>query len=289
MAQAQVNEFRLKVGRTVLGLVCDSPEYAASLDAYFGRAPVDAPADIRLDLEIVNHRDDPEIPNSLFTTKTADGRDFDIADGLISGYFDPGRAGGLLRVKNVLTHGTLPRVFEQVLYQAYYSAQAVRGREDLLIHSAGVIVDGSGYLFVGASGRGKSTVAELSAHYLVINDEINCIEYREDGPHLAASPFNGFFKPKTEATAPLRGIFTLAHGTAHEVLDIGTAEAVSAIAAQIVPPVGLEQAVPRDIRMLMIDRAMRLCSGAPVRRLEFTPDAGFWDVIIRETEGKKES
>ncbi len=275
-------EFRLEIGSTVIGLVCESAEYASSLAEYFARPPVIAAADIRLDLQIIAHTDTPDIPNSLFTTKRVEAGSFDIADGLICGDFDPATATGTLRVKNILTKGMLPRVFEQVLYQAYYSARNVRGADGLLIHSSGVIADGAGCLFVGASGQGKSTVADLSVKYLVVNDEMNLVELTADEGILHGSPFNGFYEQKSPGQAPLRGIFLLSHGPEHRLQEVGMAEAVAAVATQIVPPVGLEDAVSPDIRLTMIDLATRLCAVAPVWRLEFTPDVGFWEIIARE-------
>ena len=126
MTNQDDREYRLDVGDFVLGLVCDKTDYAASLAAYFDRPGSDRPTDLSLDLVIVPHTDVPEIPNSLFTTKriTADG--FDIADGLITGHLDLATRRGELRVKNILTKGELPRVFEQVLYQVMYSIFDVR-------------------------------------------------------------------------------------------------------------------------------------------------------------------
>ncbi len=286
MADQNPKEFRLQVGSCVIGLMCDSEEYVASLDDYFARPPVESSADIQLELELVSHTDWPPIPNSLFTTKTVTGNGFDIADGLITGSFDPKTASGVLRVKNVLTTGLLPRVFEQILYQAYYSARKIRGEDALLIHSAGVIAGGNGCLFVGKSGQGKSTVAGLSAKHLVINDEMNLVDLAGVEPVLHGTPFNGFFKNKSPGEAPLRGIYLLSHGPEHQLHKVGVAEAVATVAPQIVPPVGLEEAVPADIRLQMVDLAARLCDKISAHRLEFRPDEGFWDVIDRDLTGK---
>lgn len=287
MADNGNREYRLEVGDFVIGLVCDSAEYAASLAVYFDRPCSEKPADISLDLIIVPHTDMPEIPNSLFTTKSITPEGFNIADGLISGRLDLIERRGELRVKNILTKGQMPRVFEQVLYQVFYSIMDVRRADALLIHSSGVLAAGGGYLFVGPSEAGKSTVAACSTDHIVLNDEMNLVEFNRDGAVLHGTPFNGFFRDKQPGRAPLKGLFLLAHGPEHEVLDLGRAEAIAAVATQVVPPVGLSAAIPADIQLRMVDLASRLCAAAPVKRLSFTPDSGFWPVILAGLEDQE--
>ena len=280
MTATDPREYRLAVGDCILGLVCDTPQYAESLAAYFDRPCSPQPADVSLDLVIVSHDDQPEIPNSLFVTKTVTAEGFDIAGGLISGHLDAETRRGELRVKNILTKGMLPRVFEQILYQVFYSAREVRGFDAFLVHSSGVIAEGGGYLFVGASEAGKSTVALNSRDHLVLNDEMNLVEFTPEGVVLCDTPFNGFFRDKSPGRAPLQGVFLLAHGPEHRLVPVGKAEATVAVATQIVPPVGLADPVPADVQMKMIDLSERLCGRVPVQRMEFTPDPGFWQVIL---------
>jgi len=273
-------EYRLRVGEVVIGLVCPDGPFAASLADYFDRPSDPAPATITLDLELVPHADRPQIPTSLILTKQLSGGGFDIADGLIRGRFEPQSGRGTLQVKTILTNGQLTRVFEQILYQAFESARRRAGYDAMLVHSAGIICEDRGYLFVGPSEAGKSTVAHVSAERHVLNDEMNLVELGPDGAHLVGTPFNGYFRAKRPGRAPLAGVLLLAKGPGHALEPVGAGEAAAAVATQIAPPVGLDELASSGTTPLMLDLASRLVLGSPVRRLVFTPDAGFWPLLI---------
>lgn len=301
-----MHEFRLRVGDAVIGLTCPSAEYSASLAAYFGGGTDGAPH-IRLRLEIVPHRDHPAIPNSLFTTKrlcAGESGAFDIAGGLVEGRYDPVAREGELRVKCVLTNNQMTRVFEQLLYQAFYSAAEAAGQDACLIHAAGVVRDGAGYLFVGAPGAGKSTAARLSAEMglPVLNDEICLVRFggaeaagsataggekrgAPASPLLCSTPFNGLFADKTTGSAPLRAVLLLAQAPHHRLSPVGRGAAVAAVAGQVVPPAGLDRLIDGSARTRLLADADRLCAAAPALRLEFLPDAGFWREIDRAFGG----
>lgn len=273
-------ECRLDIGGAVIALECPSADYAASMRAYFGLAgPAAGEPHLRLALELEDHEDWPEIPSSLFTTKRTFTGGFEIADGLVRGDFDPATGRGTLRVKYALTKADLTRVFEQLLYQAFYSARRASGHDSFLIHSSGVIRGGDGFLFVGASEAGKTTVADLSAHHQVVNDEICLIEFTPEGALLHGTPFNGHFPRKSPGSAPLRAILLLAQGAVHELADTDRGPAVAALAGQIVPPVGLADQLDGKVRLEMLELADRLGAAAPVRRLSFRKDDGFWQVL----------
>ena len=277
-----MNECRIAVGDVVIGLECASPEYAASLREYFAPGTTDQAADVHLALEVFGGQEPVVVPDSLVATKHLAGDEFTAAGGLVTGRYDPTTRRGALRVHWVLTKAQMTRVFEQILYQAFYSARAARRYDAVLMHASGVVRGEQGYLFVGASGTGKSTVADLSQAYTVINDEVCLVAFGPGGPVLCSTPFNGLYRQKQTARAPLRAVFLLAHGPAHRLEPVGAAAAVAALTGQVVAPLGLEDALSPRISVRMLDLAGRLAAGSPVRRLAFTPDAGFWRVIDDE-------
>lgn len=272
-------QYRLRVGEVVIALDCPDGDYAASVAAYFGSPSDSAEPTLHLNLKLVPHGDHPRIPNSLILDKRLRGDEFDIAEGLIHGRYDRGGGRGELHVKNALTSGLLTRVFEQILYQAWHSGRTRLGYDACLVHSAGVIHGGRGFLFVGPSEAGKSTIANLSRGRTVLNDEMNLVEFRPDGPHLLGTPFNGHYRDKQPGAAPLAAVLLLAHGPHHALEPVGAAEAAGAIASQITPPVGLDEVADASTRLQMLETGMRLVQAAPVRRLVFLPDAGFWPLL----------
>ncbi len=291
MTPSSVNpsECRIGVGDATIALLCPSAEYAASLREYFATGVVDGDPDrepdLQIELEVVPHDDQPAIPDSLFSTKRMDGDRFIIDNGLVTGSFRAAERRGEIKVKGILTKEPLTRVFEQLLYQAFYSARRLRGDEAALIHASGVIRNGAGYLFVGESGAGKSTVAALSGDTpgQVLNDEICLVQFGAEGPILHSTPFNGLFRDKESGSAPLRAVFLLQHGPDHRIEPINPAFAIALLTGQVVAPLPLEEALSPATSQAMLDVAARLAEAAPVRRLLFTPDPGFWPVILAES------
>ena len=139
----------IRVGEVSIGLSCPSAAYARSLADYFGQPETEDGPDIQLRLTICDHADQPPIPNSLFQHKRVRDGAFNFADDLARGYFDPVIGSGWIEVKRILTKGDLTRVFEQLIYQAFYSARNLRSYDACLVHSSGVIRRGEGFLFVG--------------------------------------------------------------------------------------------------------------------------------------------
>jgi len=281
VAAQDARECRLRVGDAVIALECPSPGYAASLDRYFDVTGSVGDPDIRLRLNIVAHGDVEAIPDSLFATKRVDADGFSMADGLVRGRFDPGCRSGEVWVDCILTKGQVTRVFEQILYQAFYSARAARRYDAFLIHSSAVVRGGAGFLFVGPSGTGKTTVAHLSRADLVLNDEVTLVSFEEGAVVVHGTPFNGYFREKSAGRAPLRAVLLLAHGPSHRLGEATRVDAVAALTREIVPPMGLEDAWTPAVRAAMLDLADRLSGSVPVRRLEFRPDPDFWQELDR--------
>jgi hypothetical protein len=273
-------QYRLRIGRVVIALNCHDQDYAGSIERYFDLPSDPGTAAVTLDLNIVPHDDRPVVPNSLIQTKNLRDDGFDIADGLIGGRYDPESGTGTLHVKNILTSGLMTRVFEQILYQAWHSGRSRLRYDACLLHSAGVICEGRGFLFVGPSEAGKSTIALLSGERTVLNDEMCLVEFHTDGPRLVSTPFNGHFRAKKTGAAPLEAVFLLEHGPRHELKPVGLGEAAGAIAGQVAPPVGLDEVAGSSTRLAMLDLASRLVHAVPVRRLSFLPDDGFWPLIL---------
>ncbi|MFT5233104.1 MAG: hypothetical protein ACI9UK_000911 [Candidatus Krumholzibacteriia bacterium] len=279
----QPEEYRLNLGGTVISILCDPAEFAIGLSNWFSQPSATATPHIYLELELITHSDTPDFPNSLVTTKTISPNGaFDIAGGLITGHFDPTTGSGKLKAKGTLIRGPYMRILEQIFYQAFWSAQKHSQIDSFLIHSSAVIADGRGFLFVGPSEAGKSTVARLSSQHHVLGDEMNLVRFDDHGPVVTGTVFNGLFKEKKPGEAPLAGVFLLKQAPAHRLGEIPKLEAVPALAAEIVPPVGLNEVVNSQTLPQMIDFAERLVEIPTLKRLEFLPDEGLWQTIAAE-------
>ncbi len=93
----------------------------------------------------------------------------------------------------------------------WYSAWLIHRRKGLLIHSSCVVENGKAWIFVGHSGAGKSTVAELSAPRPILSDEATLLLFDgEGGIVIQDSPLRSENEERGEASScPLGGIHFL--------------------------------------------------------------------------------
>jgi hypothetical protein len=272
-------EYRICIGAVTLGLRMMPQHYRTLLSGYFGRPSAKEEPDIHLTIRVTRQESMSLLPDSLYFDKEVTSAGFTLADRLVRGRQLPGEAGVELRVPCTLLCGHAIRIFEHLIHQAFHMAARTRGEDCCLIHSAGIVRNGAGYLFVGASGSGKSTIARLSKGEQVLNDEICMVSLADTSPCLHGTPFNGFFKGKIEGQAPLKALFLLSQRESHRLMPVTMSEAVAAVFQQIVPPVGLDESVGKAAFEHMLDAAGRLLCSVPAYRLEFRQDAEFWRLI----------
>lgn len=273
--------FPLALGPVTVALGFAEEANTRALAAYFAVPPGKQEPNLTVSFILKDHEDFPFIPESLVQAKRVTGTSFTIADGLFEGRRGEGNGEWEIAVKAILTKGSLTRVFEQLLYQGFYSACAAAGSKAFLAHSSAVSARGSGFLFVGPSGMGKSTVAELSRDFGVLNDEMNIISPSEKGGFiLHPSPFNGYFKDKAGEEVPLRGIFLLRHDRECRLEPVSAGRAAAEITTQIVPPLGFEDPFSPTVSRAMMEKALSLVTAVPVHLLYFPKEGGFWPHIF---------
>jgi len=276
------NEYRLAVGDLVLGMSFHPTRYAAMFREYFDCECSPEIPDIHLNFKVSRRKTATGIENSLFTPKALIERGFEMAGGLVSGYYNRDTKHGRIRINKILTAVPTIRVFEQLLYQAYYSAGDTTDYNEFLIHSAGVLHRGDGYLFVGRPGSGKSTVARLSLPDTVLNDEMNLISFSKKGVDVKSTPFNGLFMEKSAGCGRLNAVLLLKQGSEHKLTKTNDAEAVKVLIREIVPPIGLDEVITPAVRAAMLDIAVRIQRSVPVYWLEFQRNRSFWELLDQE-------
>jgi hypothetical protein len=145
----------------------------------------------------------------------------------------------------------------------------------LVVHAAGLVRDGGAYLFSGPSGRGKTTVARLSAGALLLSDELSIVRIAEGHAVCFGTPFRGELALAGENRgAPLVGVHFLHHGGRHAVEALGPGRAL----ARLLPNV-LFFAREADVTAAVFRIAADLVEAVPCFDLWFRPDPGFWEVI----------
>ena len=145
-----------------------------------------------------------------------------------------------------------------------------------IIHSAGLVRKGKGYLFVGLSGAGKSTVARLSApQAAVLSDDLNLLRLGGSGGHLFGTPFYGeYVGGGTNIDAPLAGIYFLQQAEKNNVTQLDLKEALRRL-LQSIMYFGDDQEETTKVLQL----AQKICMSTPCYVLDFVVDDSFWRLI----------
>lgn len=273
--------YNLTVGPVVIGLQFEKEHEARAFSLYFNRPHSEVNPDLKLKMRFTSKRDFTTIPNSLFLTKKLTSDGFICGDGLIHGHYDRVSRRGDLLIHNLFLESNFPRVLEQIIYQAFNS---VAPENHFLVHSSGVIRNGEAFLFVGPSESGKSTVAELSRKYHVINDEITLFSINSGNVYLEDTPFNGLFPDKKPGKAPLKGIYLLNQAREHKITPVSGSRIIRLIAGELIPSIGLDEVLTNTSFFDQIDRATKMSRNCPVYRMDFLKDDGFWKILSLDSD-----
>jgi hypothetical protein len=145
---------------------------------------------------------------------------------------------------------------------------------DILIHASGVNYKGSGYLFSGVSGRGKSTIAGIweSCGAKVIHDDRLILRKKENGYSMYNTPVYNNDEP---LESPLSRLFIIEHGTSNEIVLLKGAVAVSLLMANCI-----QHNWGSEIIAKLLGSVSELCETVPVMKLHFIPDKSIVDHIL---------
>lgn len=152
----------------------------------------------------------------------------------------------------------------------------------LLLHAAGVIREGQGYVFFGPSGAGKTTTSRISAESSdVVSDDIVVIRLSHGEATLHGVPFRGNLAeaPRANQSAPLKALFRIRQDTEHFIRPLSRVTAVADLVAS-------SPFIVRELSMSdkLVDVCDRVVTTLPVLALHFKRDDGFWKVIDEHFE-----
>jgi hypothetical protein len=169
-------------------------------------------------------------------------------------------------------------VYGSVYFVSAVGLAAVSG---LLMHGVGIADKGRGFLFLGLSGGGKSTVARLSRPREVVSDD-GIIVSREGGAyHLVPTPFNQYGEgPIVAAGQKVRlvaGLF-LRKDKDVRIEKVPPLEACPLILRN---HIHYFRYFPPDVAERTFLLAADLCKEVPFYRLHFREDPAFWPLVER--------
>lgn len=202
---------------------------------------------------------------------------FDFREGILhftaahyAGTLDLARQSGYLAF-------TAPQPFEAADYFVR-AALALLAFEagGLLFHAAGLAYQDRGYAFFGYSGSGKTTVARLSPHAVVLNDDLVILLPQANQWFMYATPFSNQtqIQPTVNQRVPLTALYRLIQDRQVFVESLEPAVA----SAELIASSPIVCADP-DRTITLLDRAEQISRAVPVHRLHFRPDNSFWNII----------
>ncbi|MCI0521387.1 MAG: hypothetical protein L0Z70_14160 [Chloroflexi bacterium] len=151
----------------------------------------------------------------------------------------------------------------------------------LLFHGAGIVRGGRAFIFFGASGCGKTTVARLSLQEAILNDDLLLLMPEENRWRVYATPFwNPTQARPRAASAPLAGLFRLEQDKQVYLAALSRGQALAELVASA-PVISADA----GRSAALMQRAAGLLAGVPVYRLHFLPDTSFWSLVVEACAG----
>jgi len=149
----------------------------------------------------------------------------------------------------------------------------------LLVHAAGLQVDGAVYLFIGQSGSGKSTVVALSREAVALGDDLILLRPTPGGWQAYGTPFwnldaRGADVRCSAHSGPLTGIYKLVQDPDVYLEALSLPVAVAELVANCPVVNGIAVDLPE-----LVGRCRTLARAVPPAALHFRKDPGFWQLI----------
>jgi hypothetical protein len=149
------------------------------------------------------------------------------------------------------------------------------------LHSCGLATDdGRGYLFVGHSGAGKSTIGKLlvsERNARILSDD-RVIVTRDNSFRIHGTPWHGEAGLACNASAELKAIFLIQHGSQNELLPVNPVQASAELFARSFVPWYRPECLSFSLGFMQ-----SIVTHVPVFILRFVPDANVIDFL--ETNG----
>ena len=145
-----------------------------------------------------------------------------------------------------------------------------------LLHACGIYDRDSGYLFLGISGHGKSTIAKIwfDNKSIVLNDDRIIIREKDGEFWMYGTPWHGDFNEFSLKGLPIRKIFFLRHGEKNSAVTRKGAEAVSMFLTRAFPPLWDQKGM--DYTLGLFDR---IANKLTCYELHFLPDKKIIDFV----------
>jgi hypothetical protein len=150
----------------------------------------------------------------------------------------------------------------------YLASRMLARAGRVVLHACALARDGEALVFMGHSGAGKSTMAALGegAGARVLSDDRTILAPSASGIEAWGTPWHGSYTRGLSESAPVAGIFLLAHGTSDELHRLEPGRAFGEICVRLVQPT-----VHRGELEAGLGAAERIVATVPIWELRFRP------------------
>lgn len=170
--------------------------------------------------------------------------------------------------ENILVNGVEGSDLQLLFLQIYrYHANQ---RRMLQLHSSLIDFQGQGLMFLGPSGIGKTTQAELWNRYrdaLIINGDIVFVQEKEDCFLGWGTPWHGSSPYCENASVPVKALVVLKQAPENSIRELTGFEKVTAVSNSVFYPQWLENGME-----LCLETLDHLLTRLPVYELRCRPD-----------------
>lgn len=266
MTAAARSEAVIQIGGIGVCVTTDDPTFLAMLkQRYSGFVSRSVSADFFFDVNLApTEIADPD--GDIRLTRRAGGWTLERGD-FRADWDSVSRVGKIQLSPNPYSIDALLRILHSL---------TLAGEGGFLLHSASAVRNGKAYLFTGASGAGKTTIARLApTDATLLTDEISYVRKDKNGYIACGTPFAGELgRPGENVSAPLAAVYLLAKGPENRIGSLTTAEAASAILSNL-----LFFAEDRELVDSVFHAVCEFVDRVPIFRLTFFPTSRVWEMI----------
>jgi len=282
-------ECRVGIGDICLSISSDDADFIEYFKIFYHHSLIDASPDFSINVNLQKYITRLKIQKSLKEYRKcqrnlAEG-DFSLHDNMISGSIcEKDKRCELTIEAAILASEYLPLfqdlIFKDLFYYLTRDRQNNGNRKSFLIHGCGIQHGNDGFLFLGPSGIGKSTVAKLSKKYTVLHDEVVLLSEKDGSYFIESTPYLSDIEKLTKSKAILKAGFFLKHGKSNHIENPSNSKMVAQFVQQIVPPSEFYSTSPREPLNDMLAFTCGIIESIPFFELHFSPeDDSFWEVI----------